>query len=397
MRVAPHVAGLLSSQEYPRHMVVAGVRLKDFRNHADSHIEFGPGVTALLGDNGQGKTSVLEAVSFLSLTKSFYASADVQAVRMGTPGFEVDGNMINGGGSGSRVSVRYVRDAAEKRYEINGNRPEKLSAAVGQFPVVVLSPENSGVTGGGPGDRRKFIDLVLSQVSTTYLEVLLEYRRTVRQRNRLLLDSRLLGSIDQEKMQPWDESLAKLGGAITERRHVFLHEFREFVLDAYRSVAGGTETPDIHYVCSVFPADGGAQEISRVLTEQLVRRRTEEIRRGSTLVGPHRDDIGLLLNGIPVQQYASQGQHKTMLVALKVAEHRYLAEQRKEQPILLLDDVFSELDRRRCERILNLIAGLGQVIVTATDERVFQTSIEWNDYNRRYIVDRGTCTRVREA
>jgi DNA replication and repair protein RecF len=316
---------------------------------------------------------------------------------MGTPGFEIDGQMISSSGSVSRVSVRYARDVGEKRYEINGNRPEKLSAAVGQFPLVVLSPENNGVTGGGPGDRRKFLDLVLSQVSATYLESLLEYRRIVKQRNRLLLDFRLLGNTDPERMQPWDESLARLGGAITERRHAFVREFREFVLDAYRIVAGGAETPDIHYVCSGLPAEGGAQEISRMLTEQLVRRRNEEIRRGSTLVGPHRDDIGLLLNGIPVQQYASQGQHKTMLVALKVAEHRYLAERRKEQPILLLDDLFSELDRHRSHRILNLIADLGQVIVTATDEQVFQTSIKWSDCNRRYIVDRGTCTRIREA
>jgi DNA replication and repair protein RecF len=377
-------------------MIVTGVKLRNFRNHAESSVEFGPGINALLGDNGEGKTNVLEAISFLSLTKSFYASADATVVKIGAERFEVEGTIVGGSGTPNRVQVVYTRQPAEKSYEINGNRPERLASAIGRFPIVVLSPENGGVTSGGPAERRKFIDLILSQISPAYLETLLEYRQVIKQRNRVLMDFRLRGMVDLDLLVPWDENLGKLGGAIIERRRSFLAEFREYMIKAYADVAGGREDPEVSYI-SVCPSDernGSTEEIAALLMRQIEARRAEEFRRGSSLVGPHRDDVGLTLNGVPVQEYASQGQHKTMLVALKVAEYHYIAERRREPPILLLDDVFSELDAHRSERILRMTDDLGQVIITATDEHVFQDAVHWNDRNRRFTVAQGTCRRI---
>lgn len=374
-------------------MVVEGIRLNNFRNHADSSVEFGPGINALLGDNGEGKTNVLEAVSFLSLTKSFYASADASVVRIGSAGFELEGVILSGSGARNTVRVAYTTDPPCKTYEVNGGRPERLASAIGRFPIVILSPESGGVTAGGPAERRKFVDLVLSQIAPAYLEALLEYRQVGRQRNRVLMDFRLRGSVDADLLAPWDESLAKLGGVIVDRRRKFLAEFRGYVVRSYRQVAEGDEVPDMTYVSQGIPVEGAEETggSSEAIVRVLRSRRVEEIRRGATLVGPHRDDIRLTLNGIPMQEYASQGQHKTMLVALKVAEHRYVAERRSEPPILLLDDVFSELDAHRSERILRLTADLGQVLITTTDERVFRGSVPWDGVNKKIMVEHGTC------
>jgi DNA replication and repair protein RecF len=370
-------------------MIVAGIRLRHFRNHTGSALEFGSGINALLGDNGDGKTNVLEAISFLGLTKSFYAAADATVQQIGAEDFEVVGTLRGESGWESVVRVAYCRARAEKVYEVNGARAETLSSAIGRFPVVILSPENGGITAGGPAERRKFLDLVLSQISATYLKTLLEYRQVVRQRNRVLFDARVRGSLNEELMEVWDENLVALGSALVERRRAFLGEFRTYMVRAYDDVAPGTERPDLVYLPGGFAGDPGG-DTRAALRGELRRRRLEELRRGSTQVGPHRDDVGLMLNGIPVQEYASQGQHKTLLVALKVAEYHFVAERASERPILLLDDLFSELDAHRAARILELLGGLGQVIITATDERVFHEAVSWNGANRRFRIERGT-------
>jgi DNA replication and repair protein RecF len=238
--------------------------------------------------------------------------------------------------------------------------------------------------------------LVLSQISASYLKTLLEYRRVVRQRNRVLFDGRVRGSLSEELLGPWDESLILLGSALVERRRSFLNEFRAYMLRAYDEVAPGSERPDLSYIPGGFPEDPPGDTVA-ALQRELQRRRGEELRRGSTQVGPHRDDVGLTLNKIPLQEYASQGQHKTMLVALKVAEYHFVTERGSERPILLLDDLFSELDAHRAARILELLGGLGQVIITATDERVFHGAVAWNGENRRFRIERGTSRRIPAA
>jgi DNA replication and repair protein RecF len=377
-------------------MTVAQLRLKNFRNHADSSLEFGVGINALLGDNGDGKTNVLEAISFLGLTKSFYSSAEGTVVRTGAEEFEVTGTLVGESGRESVVRVAYARLRGEKVYEVNGARPETLGAAIGRFPVVILSPENGGITAGGPAERRKFVDLILSQINPSYLKTLVEYRQVVRQRNRVLFEARLRGGVNEDLLQPWDDSLVGLGASLVERRRSFLGEFCTYLLRAYDEVAPGRERPEASYIPGGFAGDPGGDP-GTALRGELRRRRSEELRRGSTQVGPHRDDVGLSLNGEPLQEYASQGQHKTMLVALKVAEYHFVAERAPERPILLLDDLFSELDAHRAARILELLGGLGQVIITATDERVFHGAVSWNGANRRFRIEKGTARRVAAA
>jgi DNA replication and repair protein RecF len=374
-------------------MILSGVKLNNFRNHAATEIGFGPGINALLGENGQGKTNVLEAVSYLSLTKSFYAAGDADALQIGKDAFAVEGGLIGGGGEVAHtVHVSYTRDPPAKSFLIDGTAPDRLSSVIGRFPLVILSPENNAITFGGPAERRKFMDLTLSQVSRVYLDDLLEYRRVLRQRNRILTDARLRGAPVAGILEPWTENLARYGGRIAYRRRLFVEEFRSFIRSAYRDLVPATEEPEMQYRCGFNP--GGAADpdgLTSALRSAMDEKRGEELRRGVSLAGPHRDELALTINGIGVQQFASQGQHKTLLVALKVAEFFYVRERREEIPLFLLDDVFSELDAGRAARILSLAAGIGQTMITTTSDAVFGSSIVWGDHHRRFIVERGTC------
>jgi DNA replication and repair protein RecF len=334
----------------------------------------------------------LEAVGYLSLTKSFLGAADSDAVQFGEQSFEVRGVLASTRGAEHRCSVVYGGAPAEKIITINSVPAEKLSSVIGTFPVVILAPEHDAVASGGPAERRRFLDLVLSQTSRAYLEDLLEYRRVLRQRNRLLSDARQMRLSLVPALEAWDISLADYGSRLISRRQMFVRDFRPAVAESYRSVVGPGDVAEVRYLPgAVDVADGDPEVIRTAFLDLLVRRREEEIRRGSSLVGPHRDDIALIINGHSAQHFASQGERRTLLVSLKLAEYDYLRERREETPMLLLDDVFSELDAGRCSRVLGHVAGLGQVFITATDTA--RLDREWKEDRRlrRFIVEQGTC------
>jgi DNA replication and repair protein RecF len=374
-------------------MIVRELSLHNFRNHRESSASFGEGMNAVLGDNGQGKTNVLEAVSYLGLTKSFYASSDADVLTVGADLFRVEGSMESDGGLTSSVQVSYRRDPPEKQITVNGAKPESYGSMIGRFPVVVLSPEHSRITSGGPVERRKFIDLTLSQVSAAYLDDLFAYRRALRQRNHLLAEARAGVSGVAQMLEPWTGQLALSGGRILARRLIFAKEFAAYVLNAYASLAESPEVPTLDYepVTGAMPGMS-ADDCASLLLDATRKRQSEEMRRGTSVVGPHRDEIKLLLDGMDVQRFASQGQHKTLLVALKLAEHQYVIERRNERPMFLLDDLFSELDAVRSARILERIRFVGQTIITTTEESPFRGTVEWNGHNRKFRVRHGTIT-----
>jgi DNA replication and repair protein RecF len=373
-------------------MILSRIRLGNFRNHAATSVEFGNGINAFLGANGAGKTNILEAVSYLSLTKSFYASGDSEVIGIGGDAFDLEGTLVSDAGVQHQVRVSCTRMPQEKKFLVNGAPPERLAAVIGRFPVVVLSPENGSITFGGPGERRKFMDLTLSQVSSAYLEDVLEYRKALRQRNRILTDNRMRGTLPPGFIEPWTESLVAYGSRIAHRRALFAAEFRSHILNAYRSIMPDAENPDISYLCGFETGEGeDVRAYATGLSADLASRHSEERRRGLTLAGPHRDDLRLTINGMDVQRFASQGQHKTLLVAMKIAEYSYMRERHNETPLFLLDDVFSELDAGRVRRILECAGGLGQVMITTTEEAVFGGSVTWGNHNRRFTVEHGTC------
>ena len=374
-------------------MNICSVRIRNFRNHADSALDFGEGINVLVGNNGQGKTNLLEAISYMSLTKSFYAASDETVLQIGKGVFEIEGRILTAAGSEHVVRCAYTLSEHVKRFTINAAEPETLGSVIGRFPIVILSPENNAITSGAPGERRKFLDLLLSQVSRTYFEDLLEYRRVLKQRNKILLDLR--GRIAQrlELLEPWDEGLITYGSRVTRRRQQLIQEIGHYVLSAYKELVERGEEPTLLYSCACpgLSPEASLGEIEAAMRTELSRRRLEELRRGVTLTGPHRDDMTLVLSGKTVREYASQGQHKTFLIALKLAEFFYLRERTLEAPIFLLDDVFSELDALRVACILKLISELGQTILTTTDEGILKGAVTWSNYCRKFYVEQGMC------
>jgi len=369
------------------------IRLRHFRNHTDTTIRFASGANMLLGRNGEGKTNIVEAVSYLSLTKSFYAANDSTVCQLGAESFNIEGVILSDAGIEHHMRVAYDRQQGEKVCTINHARPESLSSVVGRFPIVILSPENSAITFGPPADRRRFMDMVLSQLSRLYLEDILEYRRALRQRNRILGEMRATGSRQVSELEPWTLSIVKYGSRIIRRRLAFVQDFRNPLLDSYRKITGANEVPGV----SLMTVDGidSAAELEKIesgMSERIGEVRNEEFRRGLSLVGPHRDDLALTLNGNNLQRYASQGQHKTMLIALKMAEFALMREQRNEVPIFILDDVFSELDEQRSRNLLEVIRECGQTVITTTEESRFHNAMGWNSENRKFMVYDGVCT-----
>jgi len=369
------------------------VRLQTFRNHEATEIGCALGRNVFFGNNGEGKTNILEAISYLCLTKSFYASSDATAVQFGQSGFTVSAIAVSDIDVSYKIDVSYSRDAKEKKIAVNNGVIEDKSSIIGMFPVVVLSPENANVTSGTPADRRRFIDVVISQSNKSYLQDLIEYRRILRQRNRVLFESKAGQRTSQDLLEPWNENLIKRGSQISQRRAQFVQEFSPYLVDAYIRIAGRGEEPSIGYDSSIKTDNSlTIEQAQTFFRRELEQQRVEEQKLGTTLVGPHKDELVFEINGLSLKTFASQGQHKTFLVALKVAEFFYLREQCQETPVLLLDDVFSELDGPRSEKLLALTANLGQTFITATDEQRFSTASKQGNDFARYFVRKGKVT-----
>lgn len=376
-------------------MKVSTVEIENFRNHTKTAVSCVEGVNAIIGDNGQGKTNIVEAISYLCLTKSFYASGDAVTLKIGENQFIIRGSFKSDNGTGRTVEATYERSSGRKTISVNGMSVESMSSVIGEFPIVILSPEQGGITNGAPTERRKFLDLVIAQSSKAYLRELMEYRKILRQRNKVLLDAKLGRRDCSEILEPWDEALIETGSHLVHRRRLFVEEFSRDMVRSYESIAGGKEEPGIEYEPSV-PAKNAksVEEIKLAFTDELRSKEDEERRLGVTAVGPHRDEIALSVNGINARKFASQGQHKTLLIGLKLAEMAYLKERCSETPILLLDDVFSELDEHRSDRLVGQLQGFGQVFITATDLRSFPQAFSWKGRNQALTVSAGAVTKT---
>jgi DNA replication and repair protein RecF len=374
-------------------MKIFRTRLSNFRNHEASEFEFGAHMNVLLGENGMGKTNALEALSFLCLTKSFYAGADATALQREKSFFEIESSFESDGGKEFRIRIAYDDNRKEKKFTINNAEVEKFSSVLGMFPVVILSPENNSITFGSPADRRRFVDIVISQSSPGYVSDMMEYRRIVRQRNRILSDGQ--GRSSAKELTPWTEMLIRYGSRIIDKRNRFLNEFAPYIANTYMQIVDERETPKIEYAPTVaLHGDSTLLDIEKLLETKIAKKNADEARFQTSLVGPHRDEIIFSLNGMSLKHFASQGQHKTFLVALKVAEFFYLKERCNETPVFLFDDVFSELDEYRSQKLLTVVESLGQTFITATGEATFGGA-EWNNDRRKFFIKNGAV--IKEA
>lgn len=343
-------------------MILTGLSVTNFRIHKNLTLKFSETLNYIVGGNGKGKTSILEAAYYLCTTKSFN-SKDIDVVNFESDNFEIEGNFKDI--TEDKVRLYFSKDENRKYYFKNDKLISKSSQIIGNFPVVILTPADHSITQGAPAERRKFVDSVISQASSTYLDLLLDYNKTLKQRSAILnflkenRAARLYNEFDA-----WTEKLIETGVQIIKHRISFIEEFNDYIRKSYKKIVDEKETPAIQYF---FLEGANAENIKDLFINKLKEKKEEEIRRTLNLVGPHKDDFIFSINNIILRSFGSQGQHKTFQTALRFAEFFYLKNATAKTPIFLLDDVFGELDAFRAGKISNYLKEVGQAFITLTD------------------------------
>ena len=336
-----------------------------FRNYQETKIDFFNGINIIYGENGSGKTNILEAIYFLALTKSFRTSSERHLVLNNQNMFRIKGDFENAQGRAFECLIAYTLTEG-KRLVVNSQKISKFSDYIGEVPTVLLAPSDLTLTQGSPQQRRRFIDLLLCQSHKLYLHHLMQYNRSLKQRNQILQSEK----VDKQVLYSWEENLIRNGIEITKKRDEVVQYLSELVKNYYLSLSGKDDKIKIVYQSNI-------QGINRADSEAAYRQqfeinRSQEIESGFTKVGPHRDELLFLNKGKPMKTFASQGEHKTFIIALKLAEFFYLQKHRSEAPIFLFDDIFGELDASRIHLMLNQLSDFGQVFVTTTSKNFFE-------------------------
>ncbi|MFW6268543.1 MAG: DNA replication/repair protein RecF [Bacillota bacterium] len=346
-------------------MYLEKIHLKNFRNIQDTTISLNSSFNFFIGKNGQGKTNLLESIYLLGTGKSHRTNIDKEMIKWNKDSSLVQ-VLLNKSDYNLKISLK-IRGREKKAY-INGNPLEKISELLGNVNVVLFSPEDLQLVKGSPSKRRKFINIEVSQVSSYYHHLLNQYRKVLKQRNNLLKEIKENKKNDKNNtmLEVWNEQLIDLGSKIIEKRLEVIDKLKILARLSQRQITGGNENLSIFYESSL-DEDLKNKDIRFIFKQKLVNNKNREIRRGYTLFGPHRADLMLKINNMDVRKYGSQGQQRTVALALKLAELEYMKSETGEYPILLLDDVFSELDKNRKNTLINSITDKIQTLITSTE------------------------------
>ncbi|MDR0397287.1 MAG: DNA replication/repair protein RecF [Oscillospiraceae bacterium] len=362
-------------------MRVKRVELRRFRNYAEAEFEPDAGITVLCGRNAQGKTNLIEAIVLCSVGRSHRTKHDRELIQWNESKAVVGVETENRDGTHDvKIVLSQGGGRGAKQALIGSSPAARIGELMGHVPSVLFSPEDLGLVREGPGERRRFIDMMISQIRPQYFYALQQYSRALKQRNGLLRELAWKG-IEEGKaeglLEPWDEMVAEAGGRIVRGRKWFVKRLGEVAREAHGHLSTGDEALGVRYVCSWggMRSDGdgdgggdgdGETDVGMALLDGLRQGRGRDLAARSTGVGPHRDDIELTLNRKEARVYASQGQQRTAAIALKLAGLSTLKDELGETPVLLLDDVMSELDAERRRRLLTWMEGV-QTIITCTD------------------------------
>lgn len=351
-------------------MYIEQISVENLRNHNHTELTLSPGLNIFYGLNGAGKTTVLEAVSIAGFSKSFLLTQDAALIKKGENYYQISANARTDYNTPYRVCVNYT---LSKRKQINSTLGDNLlpKQIIGNLPQIALSPDFKAITYGAPEDRRQFVDRILSQTGKIYIEELYKLKRIIKQRNIFLNNAKLEKKYDGSLLNTWTEALVNTSVEIIYRRNAFINEFQHFFVDNYSKISESKESVELKYIPNGI--NGSARSFSQaelygILIELFKKSINIELYRGTTIYGPQKDEIQVLINSGIARDYASQGQHKTLLISLKFAEFDYIMNQIQETPIILLDDIFSELDSERTAKVFDLIYELkAQTFITLTD------------------------------
>ncbi|MBN9299656.1 MAG: DNA replication and repair protein RecF [Filimonas sp.] len=317
------------------------ISLTQFRNYTFRSFDFTEKITAICGKNGSGKTNLLDAIYYLCFTRSYFSRPDSQNVQHGLQGLRLEG-ILDKNNTPFRI-VNVLRESNKKEFSIDNEVYKKLSAHIGKFPCVMIAPDDTELIVGGSEERRKFMDTILSQLSPDYLSELIAYTKILQQRNSLLKAAAENRRMDDALLDILDQQLSSKGQWIFEKRKTFLADFLPLVQAQYISIAGKDDTVTLSY---------DSQMLNGSLETLLQDNRQRDLYMQRTSCGIHKDDIEITMQDIAFKSLASQGQRKSLLFALKLAEFITLQQQKGFSPILLLDDVFEKLDAERMHNLL---------------------------------------------
>lgn len=348
---------------YLKHLI-----LTNFKNYTEANLDFSEKINCFAGNNAAGKTNILDAIYYLSFCKSYFNSVDSQNILHDQDFFAVHGTYQNQETSDNKVSCVQKR-GQKKSFKLNKKEYDRLADHIGKYPLVMISPYDRDLINEGSEVRRKYIDGVISQFNRVYLNNLIDYNKALLQRNTLLKYFSEQRTFDETSLQVWNDKLSELGSALFEERKEFLTSFNPLFEEYYQYLSSGKEHVEVIYESQL-----AIKPLEDLLAESIEKDRA--IRYTSS--GIHKDDLIFLIDGYPVKKFGSQGQQKSFVVAIKLAQFEYTRKTKKFKPILLFDDIFDKLDDSRVQQIVHLVNqdNFGQVFITDTQrnriERIFK-------------------------
>lgn len=364
------------------HFHLSQLTLVNFKNYTEVALSLSPQVNCFVGNNGEGKTNLLDAIYYLSFCKSFFNPIDSQNIRHDEAFLLVQGDFVKGEDT-EKIHCG-IKRGQKKQFRRNKKEYSRLADHIGLLPLVMVSPADINLVYEGSEIRRKFADGVISQFNKAYLDDLLNYNRVLTQRNALLKHFAQTRTFDSNSLELWDMQLDEYGTRIFQQRKAFLNDFIPLFREHYAILSGGKETPDLVYQSKL--------EETRLL-DLLERARERDRMIQYTSVGVHKDDLAFRLGEHPIKKFGSQGQQKSFLIALKLAQYDYIKAQKGTTPLLLLDDIFDKLDALRVKALMNRVSDgtFGQVFITDTDKsRLHKLFADIDIDCRIFSIDQGT-------
>jgi len=338
-------------------MYLSKLSILNFKNYEEAKLDFSTEINCFLGPNGSGKTNLLDAIFYLAFCKSFFNPSDSQLIKHEQGFFVVEGDFVRK--EENEKVYCGLKKGQKKQFKRNKRQYEKLSEHIGLVPLVMISPSDSDLINEGSELRRRFLDLIISQYDKKYLEELIQYNRALSQRNRLLKKFMEIRRFDEASLELWDEQLIKHGTPVYEARKLFIEKFLPLFRKNYEFISEQKETVELKYSSQLDESD---------FAELLKDRREKDRRLTHSSAGVHKDDLQFSIEGMPLKKFGSQGQQKTFLLALKLAQAEFLKEEKQIPPILLLDDIYDKLDEARVARLMEIVRKdwFGQVFISDT-------------------------------
>ena len=348
-------------------MYIKSLKLINFRNYIEQKISFCNKINYIYGNNAQGKTNILEAIYISSVGKSHRYAKDLELVCFGAQNYFIELDLVRNNRN-YKIEIGF-NNKKGKKIKVGGIELKKIGELLGKLVVVIFSPDDLKLVKDSPAYRRRFLDILICQLHVSYLFNLQQYIKILEQRNNLLKQVKFKPELEST-IDVWDEKLEQVGSKIIKKRIEFILKIAENVRIIHSKITSYKENLEVIYKCNIIDENCDSmsyEEIRDKFTKALKKNKDIDFKRGFTSVGPHRDDFKLLINELDVEKYGSQGQQRTVVLSLKLAEIEILKEEIQESPVLLLDDVFSELDENRRNFLKAYIKDI-QVFITSTDK-----------------------------